>query len=364
MVTLGVEEEFFLLDPETGLPVPRVDDVRAAAGLQPAAESREVQEELLQAQIEVATPVCSDLDEVAGHLLRLRHAVSIAAEESGCRLAAVGAAPLAAPEPVPVARAERAGATRSRAARLADEQLINGMHVHVGVPDRPTGVAVLNRIRAWLPVLVAMAGNSPVWQGEDTGFASWRTIVFDRWPVSGPPPVFAGPADYDTRIRTLVESGTVLDRGQVYWQARLSDRYPTVEVRALDVQLRTDEAALFAGLVRALVATALREHAASVPFESRPHELVHAATWHAARYGLTGDLVDPEGRRRPAGEVVSDLVDHLTPALDSAGDTRQVMALVHRLLAEGTPAERQRNAFAAKGMPGLLDLITAETVAV
>ncbi|SFF25909.1 carboxylate-amine ligase [Actinacidiphila alni] len=364
MVTLGVEEEFFLLDPETGLPVPRVDDVRAAAGLQPAAESREVQEELLQAQIEVATPVCSDLDEVAGHLLRLRHAVSIAAEESGCRLAAVGAAPLAATEPVPVARAERAGATRSRAARLADEQLINGMHVHVGVPDRPTGVAVLNRIRPWLPVLVAMAGNSPVWQGEDTGFASWRTIVFDRWPVSGPPPVFAGPADYDTRIRTLVESGTVLDRGQVYWQARLSDRYPTVEVRALDVQLRTDEAALFAGLVRALVATALREHAASVPFESRPQELVHAATWHAARYGLTGDLVDPDGRRRPAGEVVSGLVDHLTPALDSAGDTRQVMALVHRLLAEGTPAERQRNAFTAKGMPGLLDLITAETVAV
>jgi carboxylate-amine ligase len=363
MITLGVEEEYFLLDPDTGLPAPRVDAVRAAAGLGAVADRDEVQEELLQAQVEVATPVCRRLDEVAGHLLRLRYALGAAAEQSGCRLAACGAAPLAGPEPVPVASAPRAGATRDTAARLVDEQLINGMHVHVEVPDRPTGVAVLNRIRPWLPVLVAMAGNSPLWHERDTGFASWRTVVFDRWPVSGPPPVFAGAADYESRIRGLVETGTILDLGQVYWQARLSDRYPTIEVRALDVQLRAEDAALFAGLVRALVATALREHAASLPFASMPQELLEAATWHAARFGLTDTLIDKDGARVPARDVVSGLLDHLTPALDAAGDTRQVLSLAHRLLSEGGPARRQRRAFAKDGLKGVLDLVIRQTIA-
>jgi carboxylate-amine ligase len=364
MITLGVEEEYFLLDPDTGRPAPLVDAVRAAVRSAPVAGRHEVQQELLQAQIEVATPVCRRLDEVAGHLLRLRYAVGTAAEEAGCRPAAAGTAPMAPAEPVPVTSAARAGATRDRAARLADEQLINGMHVHVGVPDRPTGVAVLNRIRPWLPVLVAMAANSPLWHEKDTGFASWRTIVFDRWPVSGPPPVFAGAADYERRIRDLVDTGTVLDRGQVYWQARLSDRYPTLEIRALDVQSRAEEAVLFAGLIRALVATGLREHAASIPYRSMPQELLQVADWHAARYGLTDTLIDTEGVARPAREVVAGLMDHLTPALDAAGDTRQVLPPAHRLLAEGGPAQRQLRAFARDGVKGVVKLITDQTVAV
>lgn len=364
MITLGVEEEFFLLDPDTGLPTPRVEAVRAAAGLSHVADSAEVQEELLQAQIEVATPVCVGLDEVAGHLLRLRHAVGTAAEQAGCRIAACGAAPFAGPDPVPVSRAPRARATLDGAARLVDEQLINGMHVHASIPDRPTGVEVLNRIRPWLPVLVALAGNSPIWHGSDTGFASWRTIVFDRWPASGPPPVFAGAEDYDRRIRSMVDTGVLLDHGQVYWQARLSERYPTIEVRALDVQLRSDDAVLFAGLVRALVGTALREHAGALPYERTPQELLQVANWHAARYGLTDTLIDQEGQRRGAHDVVSGLVDHLTPALDATGDTRQVTSLLQRLLAEGGGAQRQRQALAQDGPKGLIELITAQTAAV
>jgi carboxylate-amine ligase len=225
-------------------------------------------------------------------------------------------------------------------------------------------VVVLNQLRPWLPVLVAMSANSPFWRGRDTGFASWRTVVFDRWPVSGPPPVFAGAVDYESRIRGLVDTGTVLDRGQVYWQARLSDRYPTIELRLLDVQSRAEEATLFAGLGRALVATALREHAASIPYASMPQELLQLADWHAARYGLTGTLIDGDGRSRPARDVVSGLVDHLTPTLDAAGDTRHVLPLVHRLLAEGGPAQRQRRVLAEDGMAGLLKLIADQTVAV
>jgi carboxylate-amine ligase len=361
VITVGVEEEYLLLDPVTGLPVPVGEEVRAAAGLAPIAEAREVQSELLQAQVEVATPVCSTLDEVGGHLLRLRHAVATAAQEVGCVVAACGTAPLRGTLPMPVTRDPRYLNLWSRAPRLVDEQLICGMHVHAAVPDREAGVAVLNRIRGWLPVLVAMGANSPLWEGHDTGFASWRTVVFGRWPVSGPPPAFAGAGDYDRRTGLLVGSGVVMDLRQLYWQARLSERYPTVEVRCLDVQLTAEDAVMYAGLVRALVSAALRAEASGAPCDPWPPELLHAANWHAARHGLGGTLIDPHGGSRRAGELVAALLDHVEPDLAAAGDTREVGSLVHRLLREGTPADRQLRALAAGGITALTDLLTSRT---
>ncbi|MFD9356863.1 glutamate--cysteine ligase [Streptomyces sp. NPDC060031] len=358
MITVGVEEEYLLLDPVSGEPKPLVEEVRRTAGLGPLAEQGEVQDELLQAQIEVATPVCRTLEEVGGHLLRLRHAVASAAEENGCRVAATGAAPLRGTLPVPVTRTPRYLRMEGQARQLVDEQLICGTHVHVGIPDRQTGVVVLNRIQGWLPTLLAMSANSPLWDGQDTGFASWRTIVFGRWPVSGPPPYFDGLADYERRMEALVASGVIADRGQIYWQVRLSDRYPTVEVRCLDVQLRADDAVMLAGLVRALVATAIADEKAGVPPAAPVPELVRAGTWHAARHGLNGTLVDPLGLPRSSGDVLCALLSHITPALEDAGDLREVSALAHRLLQEGTPADRQRRAVADGGLPRLLDLIT------
>ncbi|MEU6388039.1 glutamate--cysteine ligase [Streptomyces sp. NPDC046939] len=363
MITVGVEEEYLLLDPETCLPVPVADEVRAAAGLGPITEDGEVQAELLQAQIEIATPVCTDLDEVGGHLLRLRHALGTAAEKHGCRLAATGVAPFRATTPVPVTHDARYLALRKQAPQLVAEQLVNGAHVHAAVPDKETGVAVLNRVRVWLPVLVAMSANSPFWDGKDTGFASWRTVIFGRWPVSGPPPRFASLADHDDRIEALLNTGIIKDTGQLYWQARLSERYPTIEIRCADVQLRADTAVMFAGLVRALVATALREHKEDAPVPECPHEMLQAMNWHAARHGLSGRLMDPSGRSREAGDVLCMLLDHLAPALEEAGDTREVTSLVHRLLREGTPADRQRRALTMGGLPALTELITGETTA-
>ncbi|MFD3547318.1 glutamate--cysteine ligase [Streptomyces sp. NPDC058655] len=358
MITVGVEEEYLLVDPATALPVPLSEGVRRTAGLGTLAERDEVQDELLQAQVEVATPVCSVLEEVGGHLLRLRHAVASAAEANGCRIAATGAAPLRGTTPVPVTPTPRYLRMEGEARLLVDEHLISGMHVHAAVPDPETGVAVLNRIRVWLPTLLAMAANSPLWDGQDTGFASWRTIVFGRWPVSGPPPCFAGISDYHERIDALVASGVIADRGQVYWQARLSDRYPTLEVRCLDVQLQVDDAVMFAGIVRALVATAIAEEkAGAAPVACAP-ELLQAGNWHAARHGLNGTLVDPQGRPRSSGDVLCSLLRHITPALEDAGDLREVSALVHRLLRDGTPADRQRRALAEGGLPGVTGLIT------
>ncbi|GAA3501793.1 glutamate--cysteine ligase [Streptomyces prasinosporus] len=360
--TVGVEEEYMLVEPVTGRLVPRAEKVRAAAGVKPFVTAREIQSELLQAQIEVATPVCDTLDEVGGHLLRLRHAVAGAADAHGCRILASGTPPVHEALPVPVTDQARYRALRQQAPQLVAEQLVNGMHVHVAVPGRRAGVEVLNRIRVWLPLLTAMSANSPLWEGHDTGFASWRTVIFGRWPVSGVPPRFADDTDYDARVRRLLSAGAIGDTGQLYWQARLSENYPTVEIRCLDVQLRTEEAVMFAGLLRALVSTTLREAAEGAQEPDPAPELLDAAMWQAARHGLSGELIDAQGGRRRAGDAVYGLLEHVGPALEEAGDSREVTSLVHRLLQRGTGADRQRQAL-AEGGPGALMTMIVEASA-
>ncbi|MFJ4672317.1 carboxylate-amine ligase [Kitasatospora purpeofusca] len=354
---MGVEEEYLLLDPVTGLPVARAAEVRRAADLQDALAAGEVQRELLQAQLEIATPVCRTLDEVGGHLLRMRHSLDIAARETGCRLAACGAAPFNWRRPVPVTPTARYRAMHSRAPRLTDEQLIAGMHIHVGVPGRQAGVVVLNRLRPWLPLLVALAANSPMWQGQDSGFASWRTLVFGRWPASGAPPSFADAADYRHRVDELVAGGLIPDTGQVYWHIRLSERYPTVEVRAADVQLRADEAVMLAGAVRALATRALADEREHRPAPDVRPEVLSAALWHAARYGTANTVFDPRaGRLVPAAEAVDTLLTIIEDA--SAADRRHTAPLLERLLREGNGATRQRRALRLGGRARLLRMIT------
>ncbi|WP_329129932.1 glutamate--cysteine ligase [Streptomyces sp. NBC_01476] len=356
--TLGVEEEYLLLDRDTGLPAPRAGQVQEAADLEPVLGRDEVDNELLQAQVEVATPVCTGLDDITGHLVRFRQAVGAAADRAGCRLAATGGAPMTSQRDVPVTEKRRYLEMRADAGRLVDEQLICGMHIHVAVPDRSAGAAALGRLRPWLPVLVALGANSPFWAGRDTGFASWRTVVFGRWPVAGSPPFIADGAEYERRVGALLDTGVIRDRHQLYWHARLSDTYPTLEVRAPDVQVDIDSAVTLAGIARGLVATALREGRRGARPLDPPGSILNAAGWHAARHGLTGDLVDPRhGTPAKAAGVVGALLDHIAPALAELGDTARVTEGVQRLLDNGTGATRQRRAVAEGGVDALLDLI-------
>jgi carboxylate-amine ligase len=363
-VPLGVEEEYLLIDGE-GLPAPRSSAVLAAAQRRPAGgrpADGGLQHELLEVQVEVATPVCRELSEVEEHLTGLRTSLSGAARRAGCRLAAVATAPLApADGEVQVTDTPRYQDMRRRAPGLVEEQLINGMHVHVEVPDRGAGVRMLAGIRTWLPVVLALSANSPLWRGRDTGFASWRAVHFARWPVEGPPPVFDSADDYEARVEALLATGALRDRGQLYWHARLSEHLPTVETRVADVQLDVRSAVLLAGLVRGLAVTALRGPAVPAR-EQVPVELLRAATWTAARNGLDGDLVDPRsGRARPAADVVRGLVDHTRPALVELGDADLVEDGVRRVLARGTGAARQRAVLQDGGMPALLRFVCGES---
>jgi carboxylate-amine ligase len=344
--TLGVEEEFQLVDAASGELRPSVDEVLPEAR---DALGDEVQPELQRSMIEIGTPVCTELAEVRRELVRLRREVAAAAEATGCRIAALGTHPTARWEDQEItgkARYERMAATYRR---LAWDQLICGCHVHVGIADRELAIATLNRVRLWLAPLLALSANSPFWESVDTGYASYRTELWARWPTAGPPGEFSSRAEYDALVDALLESGTIPDTGMVYFDIRPSQRFATLEVRVADVCLTVDDAVLLGGLVRALVRTEAEAAQDERPFPRWRPELVRGAHWRAARWGLTAELVSPlTGRPAPAGDVIDAFLAHVTPALEAGGDLEEVRALVDQVRGQGTGADRQRAAFSRR----------------
>ena len=357
-ITLGVEEEFQLLDARTGEVVSRAAEALAAlpAGTPP----ERVQGELTLSQVEIATPVCRSLDEVRAHLEHWRQVTAEAAAQAGCVLAASGTPPAGDWRAQRLARSPRYLPLHDGMRHLVDEQLIAGCHVHVGVDSPDLRVVVLDGLRAWMPVLVALTANSPLWLGVDTGFASWRTVHWWRWPVSGPPPAFGTADAYRQRVAALTATGAAPDESKVYWDVRLSARYPTVEVRATDVCRTVDEALMVAGLVRGLARVALREHARGARAPDPPPELLRAATFLAARDGVSGRLVEPAlGRAVPAAEAVAAAVLRCRHELADTGDLALVEAVSSEVLRSGTASQRQRAAWARGGAREVLGVVAA-----
>lgn len=363
--SVGVEEEFLLVDPESGIPVPVAADVldkaRSSAPCSSEASEWELQAEVSLAQVETATPVCRSPEEVADHLRCSRRSLTAAAAANGVILAPVGAAPFGRPDAT-ITPKKRYLAILHEVPALLEEQLVNGMHVHVQVPSRAAGVDVMNRLRPRLHLLLALTANSPLWHGRDTGFASWRSVHSQRWPVEGPPPYCHDEADHERRVQSLLATGVIMDRGMLYWHVRISERYPTVEVRAADVAIDVETAATYAGLVRAIVVHALREGAAGIPAPNVDPELLRAASWQAARHGLGGDLLDlrrpsaAQPRMVPAGQAIRQLATDVCWVLPPA-EERAVLTGVDVILASGGGAARQREALASAGRAGLLGLL-------
>lgn len=359
-LTLGVEEEFLLLDAETGESMPVA--ARVLDGLSGVAHAQS-RREFRHSMVEMVTPVLSDLAELRRHLVALRTAAADAAEAAGARLVAVGATPVNETHRT-VPDEPRYHAMSRRFGPVAHDPAVCGCHVHVGLPDRELAVQVCNHLRPWLPVVQAITANSPLHDGQDTGHASWRAMQLERWPSIGPTPYFDSAADYDATVADLIKAGIMLDAGMVYWYVRPSAAYPTVEIRVGDVCPTVDDTVLVAGLVRALVATV----AADVHDGARAPRirgcLVSAAHWRAAHDGLDGDLVDLRtGRARPAWDLVDDLFALVTPALERQGDRAYVRDQLARVRAEGTGAVRQRRILdrSACDVRAVLDHLAAQT---
>ena len=345
-ITLGVEEEFVLLDPAAGTAVLAGPDLARMLGGEPG-----VQQELMRFQVETATPVCTSLDDLGRELARLRRLVADAAASLGCRLVASGIAPYRTPGLAAVTDQPRYRKLARRYGPLvAEAGGTCGCHVHVGVPSRDLGVQVLARLRPWLASLLAITVNSPIAGGRDTAWASSRYLAWSRWPTAAPPAVWPDAAAYDAAVRRLIGRGAALDERGIYLLARLSPRYPTVEVRVADACLDAGTAVLLAGLTRALVATALAEARRGTPVPAAPARWVNAALAAAARRGLAGTGVDPfTGQAADARSLRSRLLDHVYPALSDRGDAQTITGLLRRLDQRGTGADRQRALFASAG---------------
>jgi carboxylate-amine ligase len=246
---------------------------------------------------------------------------------------------------------------------VSREQVLCGCHVHVGITDPEVAIAVMNRIRPWLPVLLALSANSPFWHGEDSGYASFRTETWRRWPLAGPPDAFSSRAEYDQLVETLLAVQAIDDPARLYWDIRPSAKFATLEFRVADAGLTVDDTVTIAGLVRALVGTCHREVVEGHPAPSLRMELLRAAAWRAARYGLGGTLIDPGGRRsRPANDVVERLLEYVGPALSGWGDWDEIRDAVKRIEENGTGAVRQRAVYEATGsLEDVVDFLVAQT---
>jgi glutamate---cysteine ligase / carboxylate-amine ligase len=359
LVAAGVEEEFHIVDLATRRLTGQADRLM---GRPPADRfSWEMQRSVVEAN----SRPWAGLAELAGDIAGLRQAAIAAAEPFGLGIVAAGTVPLADPDTLQVTADPRYEHIRGEYRMLVREQLICSTQVHVDVDDRDLAVAVGRRVAPWLPALLALSASSPFWLGTDTGYASYRTLIWRRWPTAGVLPRFASAADYDQAVANLVRSGVIADPGMIYFDIRPSAHLPTLELRIADSCPRLEDVVLLAGLFRALV---IRETAAEHEgYPSAPvrAELLQAATWRAARSGLEDDLVDPvTATPVPARRLIGQLLAGLRPALESAGDWELVAELTTSALAVGSSAARQRAARASGGLRHVIDTLAAETRAI
>ncbi|MER7023701.1 glutamate--cysteine ligase [Streptomyces ramulosus] len=360
-LTMGVEEEFLLVDPETRLLAPRAAPVIAGAA---STLGGRVGSEITLYQVETRTDVHTRLSGLAEQLHETRACLAGAARDHGARLTSSGTPVLSPAGPIPIAAGARYARSVATFQALSEEQVCCACHIHLGFDDRALALEVSNHLRVWLPTLIAAAANSPFWAGSDTGYASWRIMAFHRWPVSGPPPRFASPGHYDELVAAFVATGSTLDEAGVYWDIRPSHHLPTLEIRVADACPTVDHTLLITALVRAAALTALDAVHDRRPAPDPDPGLLRAACWRAARDGLTGSAVDPLRRRLlPAREQLSALVRQVRPALSRLGDLPHVETLLDNLLRDGTGAERQRRAHRRRGrLTDTVDDLVATTL--
>ncbi|MCW2527400.1 MAG: putative glutamate--cysteine ligase 2, partial [Pseudonocardiales bacterium] len=316
--------------------------------------------ELMREQVELGTAPHTSVAELGTQLLALRQELSSASDRRGVQLVAAASSPIDAGSTV--TDVDRYRRMMDEFAVVARQQLTCGMHVHVSVDSPEEGVAVLDRLRPWLPVLTALSANSPFLAGRDTGYESYRSLLWGQWPTAGPVEPFGDVAGYERAREDLIASGAAMDDGMIYFDARLSARYPTVEIRVADVVPWVADAVLIAALARAFVHTAAARWEAGEPVEPVRTDLLRAANWRAARWGMTGDLADAVvGGTTPAWKLVEAAMEWCGAALLEAGDLDRVRSSLDEISRRGTGASLQRRAFDQAGEMGpVLDALRAQ----
>lgn len=358
-LTIGIEEEYQIIDPRTRELRSYITEILK----EDEVVLREVKPELHQSIVEIGTTVCETPSQVRAELRRLRGLVMALAAKQDLRIAAAGTHPFSSWITQEITPLERYMGVRQDMQVLAQQLLIFGTHIHIGIEDPEFMIDAMNVARYFVPHLLCLGSSSPFWMGRDTGLKSYRSIVFRNFPRTGLPRVMAGRSEYDGLLAMLVRTGCVPDASKIYWDIRPHHIYPTLEFRFLDVCTRVEEAVCLAAILQAIVAKLWKLRRDNMTFRVYASDLIEENKWRAVRYGLDGRLIDfGRGRELPARALVGELVGwFIDDVVDELGSRTEV-EYAHTILTEGSSADRQLATFQRTGnLNDVVDQLILET---
>ena len=336
--TLGVEEEFQIVDPQTWELRSHVSELLASSA---PVLGDQIKRELHQSIVEVGTRICTNVAELRAEVFRCRRELTLAAERVGLAVAAAGTHPFSHWENQVLSPGVRYDSIVEELQQLARSLLIFGLHVHVGVPDRTAMIDLMNEVRYFLPHLLALSTSSPFWRGRDTGLKSYRTTVFRRFPRTGVPDRYDSWSEYENYIQLLVELNCIDDAKKIWWDVRPHPTFGTLEFRVCDVPTRPETAVMLGAFVQAIVVKLYKLRGKNLGFRIYRRALIEENKWRAARYGIDGKLIDFGARKEvPMRQLALELLGFVDDVVDELGSRREV-EYVHTVLREGTSADRQ-----------------------
>ena len=336
--TVGVEEEFQIVDPETWELRSHVSELLASSG---PSLGDQIKRELHQSIVEVGTRICGDVSELRREIFRCRRELTAAAERVGLAVAAAGTHPFSSWENQALSPGTRYDSIVQELQELARSLLIFGLHVHVGVPDRSAMIDLMNEVRYFLPHLLALSASSPFWMGRDTGLKSYRTTIFRRFPRTGVPDRYDSWSEYENYINLLVDLKCIDDAKKIWWDVRPHPTFGTLEFRVCDVPTRPEAAIMLGALCQAIVVKLYKLYRRNFGFRVYRRALIEENKWRAARWGLDGKLIDFGKRAEvPMRALALELLEFVDDVVDELG-SRPEVEYVHTVLEEGTSADRQ-----------------------
>ena len=357
--TIGVEEEFQIVDPESGELRSHVSQLMATTS--PGIHDQ-VKHELHESIVEIGTKICANVGELEAEMRRVRGELVRAAERTGLCVVAAGTHPFSSWIEQVISPGERYKNIVEELQQLARSLLIFGMHVHVAVPDRTTMIDLMNMARYFLPHVLALSTSSPFWMGRDTGLKSYRTTVFRRFPRTGVPDYFSSWSEYEEYVNLLVKLHCIDDAKKIWWDVRPHPTFGTLEFRICDVATRVDEAIAIAALIQAIVVKLHKLYTQNMGFRTYHRALIEENKWRAARYGIEGKLID-FGREAevPMRELMYEMLNLIDDVVDDLG-SRSAVDYIHTILNEGTSAERQLRVYQQTGdLKDVVRHLVAET---
>ncbi len=359
-LTIGIEEEYQIIDPVTRELRSYITQILEEGRL---TLREQVKAELHQSMVEVGTEICRTPAEAKAELIRLRRSIIDLAARNNLKIAAAGTHPFSSWITQEITPFERYLGVKQDMQDLAQQLLIFGTHVHIGIEDREFLIDAMNVSRYFIPHVLCLSTSSPFWMGRNTGLKSYRNIIFRHFPRSGIPPAFQSWADLEMLVDTLVRTNSVPDGTKLWWDARPNWKYPTLEFRVCDVCTRVDEAVCIAALFQAIIAKLWKLRRDNLTFRMYPYTLIEENKWRAVRYGLDGKLLDlGKQEQQPARQLIRELIEwFIADVIDELGSRKEI-EYAFQILEGGTSADRQLATFERTGdYKDVVDQLIRET---